>query len=89
MTPRAYDAIQNVDVDNLAALPEWELRPLLPCLVRMALCSPLDQRRDWAQKKKTVLKILSGIELVNSLVALLSIDFHALELDVKKEQQLR
>ncbi|EEC07439.1 integrator complex subunit, putative, partial [Ixodes scapularis] len=89
VTPRAYDAIQNVDVDNLAALPEWELRPLLPCLVRMALCSPLDQRRDWAQKKKTVLKILSGIELVNSLVALLSIDFHALELDVKKEQQLR
>ncbi|XP_077533566.1 integrator complex subunit 2 isoform X2 [Haemaphysalis longicornis] len=89
VTPRAFDAIQNVDVDSLAALPEWELRPLLPCLVRMALCSPLDQRKDWAQKKKTVLKILSGIELVNSLVALLSIDFHALELDVKKEQQLR
>ncbi|KAH7958889.1 hypothetical protein HPB49_006131 [Dermacentor silvarum] len=89
VTPRAYDAIQNVDVDSLAALPEWELRPLLPCLVRMALCSPLDQRKDWGQKKKTVLKILSGIELVNSLVALLSIDFHALELDVKKEQQLR
>nr|XP_037279822.1 LOW QUALITY PROTEIN: integrator complex subunit 2-like [Rhipicephalus microplus] len=89
VTPRAYDAIQNVDVDSLATLPEWELRPLLPCLVRMALCSPLDQRKEWGQKKKTVLKILSGIELVNSLVALLSIDFHALELDVKKEQQLR
>lgn len=89
VAPRAYDAIQNVDVDSLAALPEWELRPLLPCLVRMALCSPLDQRKEWGQKKKTVLKILSGIELVNSLVALLSIDFHALELDVKKEQQLR
>ncbi|XP_064461086.1 integrator complex subunit 2-like [Ornithodoros turicata] len=89
VTPRAYDAIQKVDVDNLSALPEWELRPLLPCLVRMALCSPLDQRKEWSQKKKTVLKILSGIELVNSLVALLSIDFHALEIDVKKEQQLR
>lgn len=89
VTTRAYDAIQKVDVDSLSALPEWELRPLLPCLVRMALCSPLDQRKEWAQKKKTVLKILSGIELVNSLVALLSIDFHALEIDVKKEQQLR
>jgi integrator complex subunit 2 len=33
--------------------------------------------------------VLSRIELVNSIVALLSIDFHALELDVKKEQQLR
>lgn len=29
------------------------------------------------------------IELVNNLVALLSIDFHALEMDVRKEQQLR
>ena len=33
--------------------------------------------------------MLSRIELVNSIVALLSIDFHALEQDVKKEQQLR
>ena len=33
--------------------------------------------------------MLSRIELVNSIVALLSIDFHALETDVKKEQQLR
>jgi len=34
-------------------------------------------------------QVLSRIELVNSIVALLSIDFHALEQDVKKEQQLR
>ena len=33
--------------------------------------------------------MLSRIELVNSIVALLSIDFHALETDVRKEQQLR
>ncbi len=33
--------------------------------------------------------MLSRIELVNSIVALLSIDFHALEQDVKKEQQLK
>lgn len=36
-----------------------------------------------------ILKVLSRIELVNSIVALLSIDFHALETDVRKEQQLR
>ena len=34
-------------------------------------------------------QVLSRIELVNSIVALLSIDFHALETDVRKEQQLR
>jgi hypothetical protein len=34
-------------------------------------------------------QVLSRIELVNSIVALLSIDFHALEQDVKKEQQLK
>ena len=34
-------------------------------------------------------QVLSRIELVNNLVALLSIDFHMLETDVRKEQQLR
>lgn len=39
--------------------------------------------------KVNILTIVSGMELVNSIVALLSIDFHKLEIDVKKEQQLR
>ncbi|ENN81449.1 hypothetical protein YQE_02142, partial [Dendroctonus ponderosae] len=39
--------------------------------------------------KVNILTIVSGMELVNSIVALLSIDFHKLETDVKKEQQLR
>lgn len=41
------------------------------------------------QGRTRVLQVLSRIELVNSIVALLSIDFHKLETDVKKEQQLR
>ena len=32
-------------------------------------------------------QVLSRIELVNNLVALLSIDFHALETDARKEMQ--
>ncbi|XP_022248205.1 LOW QUALITY PROTEIN: integrator complex subunit 2-like [Limulus polyphemus] len=84
VTPRAFKAIQTVDVAELAELSEQEIRPLLPCLVRMSLCGPLDQRNEWSINKKTILKILLGIELVNSLVALLSIDFHALEIDVKE-----
>jgi integrator complex subunit 2 len=55
----------------------------------MSLISPLDNTRECAEGRKEILTLLSGIELVNSIVALLSIDFHALESDVKKEQQLR
>lgn len=84
-----FHAMQNVDVAALNKLPEKDLRPVLPCLVRMALCKPLDESESWSASKKEVLKILSGIEVVNSIVALLSIDFHALEQDVNKEQQLR
>lgn len=89
VTTRAFLTLQRVDVDALVTFPEWELRPLLPCLVRMALCSPLDLRPEWTLKKETILRVLSGIESVNAIVALLSIDFHLLEIDVRKEQLLR
>lgn len=85
----AFEAMQKVDVVQLAALSDPELRLLLPCLVRMALCAPADQSQAWAQDKKLILRLLSGVEAVNSIVALLSVDFHALEQDARKEQQLR
>ena len=84
-----FEAIANVDVDILSELPETDLRPILPCLVRMSLCGPLDMSDKWTVQRKKILKCLQGIEVVNSLVGLLSIDFHALEQDARKEQQLR
>ncbi|KAG7483778.1 hypothetical protein MATL_G00041950 [Megalops atlanticus] len=89
VSPYAFEAMQKVDVVRLAALSDPELRLLLPCLVRMALCAPADQSSTWAQDKKLILRLLSGVEAVNSIVALLSVDFHALEQDARKEQQLR
>ncbi|KAM4619896.1 integrator complex subunit 2 isoform 2-T2 [Polymixia lowei] len=89
VSPYAFAAMQKVDVVRLAALSDPELRLLLPCLVRMALCAPADQSQAWAQDKKLILRLLSGVEAVNSIVALLSVDFHALEQDARKEQQLR
>uniref|UniRef100_A0A8C5UGN5 Integrator complex subunit 2 n=1 Tax=Malurus cyaneus samueli TaxID=2593467 RepID=A0A8C5UGN5_9PASS len=89
VSPYAFEAMQKVDVVRLAALSDPELRLLLPCLVRMALCAPADQSQSWAQDKKLILRLLSGVEAVNSIVALLSVDFHALEQDASKEQQLR
>ncbi|KAM5180305.1 integrator complex subunit 2 [Mantella aurantiaca] len=89
VSPYAFEAMQKVDVVRLAALSDPELRLLLPCLVRMALCAPADQSQSWAQDKKLLLRLLSGVEAVNAIVALLSVDFHALEQDANKEQQLR
>ncbi len=51
----AFEAMQKVDVARLAALSDPELRLLLPCLVRMALCAPADQSNAWAQDKKLIL----------------------------------
>ena len=87
--PEVFKAIQDVDILHLSTFNERDLRPLLPCLVRMSLCAPLDTSEAWTQQRRKVLQILSGIDAVNSLVGLLSIDFHALEQDAKKEQQLR
>ncbi|XP_043267070.1 integrator complex subunit 2 [Venturia canescens] len=89
ISPRVFTAIQNVNIRELSRCTQREIRPLLPCLVRMSLISPLDITKECVEARKEILTILSGIESVNSIVALLSIDFHALETDVRKEQQLR
>ena len=89
VSPRVFLALQNLDVEKLLECSEEEIRPIMPCLARMSLISPLDQSQECVSSRRTVFRILSGLELVNSLVGLLSTDFHALEVDVKKEQLLR
>jgi len=89
VSPVVFKAISCVDVQTILACSDESLRPILACLVRMSLIAPLDQSPACLQGRTSVLQVLSRIELVNSIVALLSIDFHALETDVKKEQQLR
>lgn len=89
VSPRVFTAIQNVDIKELALCSHKDIRPILPCLVRMSLISPLDMTKECVEGRKQVLTILSGIESVNSIIALLSIDFHALETDVRKELLLR
>ncbi|KAK9892458.1 hypothetical protein WA026_019910 [Henosepilachna vigintioctopunctata] len=86
---KVFRAIQNVDMKELSKCTEQEIRPVLPCLVRMGLISPLDTSKKCTSMKIDILTIVSGMELVNSIVALLSIDFHKLEVDVRKEQLLR
>ncbi|GFO32797.1 integrator complex subunit 2 [Plakobranchus ocellatus] len=84
-----FSAMQRMDTEALSTCSETELRPVLPGLTRMALCGSLDNSENGKLLRKRVLGILSKTEAVNSIVEVLSIDFHALEQDVKKEQQLR
>jgi integrator complex subunit 2 len=85
VTPAAFKAIHTLDVDAIGQLSADELRPLLPCLVRMGVYSSCHNSPEWANKRKIILQIISQNEEVNSIISLLSVDFHAMEIDVKKE----
>ena len=85
---RAFTSIQNLNIADLAKCETKDIRPLLPCLVRMSLLS-VDNTKTWVDTRKHILSILVGIEVVNNIVALLQVNYNELEIDVKKEQQLR
>ena len=87
--PQVFKALERADMIALSKCKEEEIRPILPCLVRMSLIAPIENTIESTAARKAILKILSGIETVNAMVALLSVDFVTLESDFKKEQQLR
>ena len=89
MSTTVYRAISSINVAKLLECGDEEMRPILACLVRMSLIHPLDQSSACHQARTKVLQLVSRCDTVNSIVALLSVDFHSLEIDVKKEQQLR
>lgn len=89
VTSKAFAAMQNLDIAELATCTPREIRPLLPCLVRMSLLSPLENTKSSSDSRKEILSILVGIEIVNNIVSLLQVNYHELEVDIKKEQQLR
>lgn len=87
--PHVFKALQDLDIPTLTSRSTLEIRPIIPCLVRMALISPLDITQTCADAKKDILTLLSGTDLVNFIVSLLSVDFTSLEVEIKKEQQMR
>lgn len=89
VSARAFTAMQNLNVADLKNCSITEIRPLLPCLVRMSLLSPLDNTQSTIETRKLILSLLVSLEEVNNIVSLLQVDYHELETDVRKEQQLR
>eukprot|EP00118_Oscarella_pearsei_P023506 m.282243 g.282243 ORF g.282243 m.282243 type:complete len:1133 (+) comp40652_c1_seq25:1776-5174(+) len=60
------------------------VRPFLPSLVRMALCPPASESPEWMHSQKEILCILSGVEVVNSIVGFLQVDFAQLNSDIQR-----
>ncbi|XP_060662763.1 integrator complex subunit 2 [Drosophila nasuta] len=89
VTERVFTAMQTLDITSLADYPEHEIRPVLPSLVRMSLLSPLDNTEGSMESRKQILAVLIGIEVVNSIVSYLQVNYHELENDLKKELQTR
>lgn len=89
VSAKAFTAMQNLNIAELTECSPGEIRPLLPSLVRMSLLSPMDGLKSGVDSRKQILSLLVGIEVVNNIVALLQVNYHELEIDVKKEQQLR
>lgn len=90
VSAKAFTAMQNLNINELAECSQREIRPLLPSLVRMSLLSSMDGHNSHsAESRKQILSILVGIEIVNNIVSLLQVNYHELEIDVRKEQLLR
>lgn len=89
VSAHAFTAMQNLNIGELKNCNLNEIRPLLPSLVRMSLLSPLDKTKSTTDTRKQILSLLVSLEEVNNIVSLLQVDYHELEIDVRKEQQLR
>lgn len=89
VSSRAFIAMQNLAIAELTKCDEKDLRPFLPCLVRMATLKRSDKTKKANESRALILSLLVSIVEVNNIAALLKIDFHELETDIRKEQQLR
>ncbi|XP_055912059.1 integrator complex subunit 2 [Eupeodes corollae] len=89
VSSRVFEAMQNLNIQELSSYTQNEIRPILPSLVRMSLLSPLDNTKSSMDSRKQILALLVGIEVVNNIVAFLQVNYHELETDLKKEQQTR
>ena len=85
----AFKAVQSASIQQLSKLDKKELRTILPCISRAALCSTLDISDKFRLVMKEIQRLMAGIEAVTSIVSLLSVDFSVVREDAIKEQQLR
>lgn len=73
-----FQVARNACIEKLEELNDRDIRALLPSLVRMSQCDSLDESVHWKHARKEIQKLLCGLEVVNSIVGLLSVDFGCL-----------
>lgn len=97
VSARAFNAIQSLNIAELIdksiepPYTEKEIRPFLSSFVRSSILDSanFDKTQEWFDLRKKILLILVESEIVNNIVALLQVNYNELEVDIKKEQQLR
>ena len=89
VTPKAFSAIHKINTHELQSLSNDEIRPLLPCLTRIALRYKFEVSPVTQKERNTILEIIEKHEDINSIISLLSYDFQAMETDLRKELEQR
>ena len=88
-SPAVFSALLSGNIKQLCNCSQNELRPFLPCLARMVLCSsrlapvsmvtetsvPSDKSL-WEGRRKAVFALIAGMEEVNAISKYLAVDFH-------------
>lgn len=95
VSARAFSAVQNLNIGDLLDMKmqptfsEKEIRPFLVSLFRASILPATSDTAEWQEIRKQILLILVESETVNNIAALLQVNYSELEIDIKKEQQLR
>lgn len=91
ISPRVFRCLEIGATTELAEFTQDELLPFLPILARSCLLQPesLEGGGGITPNSTETLTAILEIERMNHVVNMLSVDFLALEIDLKKELQLR
>ncbi len=81
--PEVFRALYCCDLDLLRSLPSWDLRPVLPALVRMTVMDNGEHAF-----RKNLFRCIALLDDANTITALLTADFAAISEDVAKEFQM-
>ena len=87
-SPKVFSALLSGNIQQLCSCSQDELRPFLPCLARMVLCSrpspvtmvneasALRSMSKWEGRRKVVHALIAGMGEVNAISKYLTVDFH-------------
>lgn len=91
INPAVFRCIEIGATEELYKFPQDDLLPFLPILARSCLLGDGLEPSDpqMGNHPRNTLMAISEIDRMNNVVHILSVDFLSLEMDVKKELQLR